>query len=247
MQKIPTLLLFLALSAPAATAQQIYTDWMWKDWEVTTFGGGSFGQTFDFPTFTTFNAGIPAVTRDVGLHYGSGYLVGANCRENLGDYWAADLQYTFANAPLEFTNLSPTIPSLGLGHKIHTFTYNGVFQAFSYRHKFRPYARAGAGASLFFLDDGSSKHDAETLLGVDLRDSWKFNVSYGGGFKFLFNGDVGVAFDARDTVSGVPSYGLPKTAQVVNGVFVPGLNRDGVVHNFQLSFGLIFRWNDWVY
>src|SRR5262245_4488927 len=169
MRKLPVLLLFLLFSAPTAMAQQIYTDWMWKDWEVTTFGRGSFGKTFDFRTFLTSTAGVPIATRDVGLHFASGYQVGVNCRENLGDYWAADLQYTFANAPLEFTNLTPTVPSLGMGHSIHTFTYNGMFQAFSYHHRFRPYARAGAGASLFFLND---KSDAEAVLGraVDLRD-----------------------------------------------------------------------------
>lgn len=80
---------------------------------------------------------------------------------------------------------------------------------------------------------------------MPLRDGWKFAVSYGGGFKYLFDQEVGMTFDVRDTVSGVPSYGLPRTAQVVNRVFVPGLDRDGLYHNFQVSLGLTFRWNEW--
>jgi hypothetical protein len=241
MQRLLTLLLLLILSTPAAMAQGVYTDWWFYEWEVTPFAGGSFGKTFDFPTFTD---GIPTPTHTVGVRYGSGYQVGVNCRQNLGDYWAADLQYTFANAPMEFTNLTPSVPNLRLGQSIHTFTYNGTYQALSYRHRFHPYARAGAGATLFFLN-GSSKSGAEALLGVPLRDSWKFAVSYGGGFKFLFDEEVGMTFDVRDTVSGVPSYGLPRTAQVVNGVFIPGLDRDGFLHNFQVNLGLTFRWNDW--
>jgi hypothetical protein len=241
MRKLPMLLLLLLTSTPAMAQGVYYSDWWFYEWEVTGFAGGSFGRSFEFPTFTD---GIPTPTHNVGVHYGSGYQVGVNCRQNLGDYWAADLQYTFANAPMEFTNLTPNVPVLGLGQSIHTFTYNGTYQAFSYRHRFHPYARAGAGATLFFLN-GDSKHDAEAALGVPLRDSWKFAVSYGGGFKFLFDQEVGMTFDVRDTVSGVPSYGLPRTAQVVNGVFVPGLDRDGFYHNFQVSLGLTFRWNEW--
>jgi len=242
MNRLPTLLLLLMISTPA-TAQVIYTDWLWHEWEVTPFGGASFlGHSRNFVTPTI---GVPGGIRTVGMRYGSGYMVGVNCRQNLGDYWAADLQYTFANQPLEFTNISPDLPTLGLSHTISNFSYNGTYHFQSYSHRFLPYVRAGGGASLFFLEGGSERR-AEAALGVRLRDSWTPTFSYGGGFQYLFDDLVGVTFDARDTISSVPSYGLPKSAAVVNGVFFPGIARDGVLHNFQVNFGLTIRWDDWV-
>jgi hypothetical protein len=52
-------------------------------------------------------------------------------------------------------------------------------------------------------------------------------------------------FDVKDYLSGVPSYGLPHSAQVVNGVFQPGFASQGVLQNLTLNVGIVYRWNDW--
>jgi opacity protein-like surface antigen len=177
------------------------------------------------------------------MKYASGYQVGARFTENLSDYWTANLDYSFANQPLTFTNLTPDIPSLSLSHSIHDFSYGVTYQALSYRSRFRPYGKLGAGAALFYIH-GSSKDEASEL-GVRLRDSWKFAVAAGGGFKYLIDEEVALTFDVRDYISGIPSYGLPSTARIVDGQFQPGFARSGFLNNWQINLGITFLWDDW--
>src|SRR5689334_8933774 len=77
-------------------------------------GGASLvGGDFHFPT--AVSGSEQGAYRTVGVHYASGYQIGARVAETLGDFWAADLEYSFANQPFRFTNLSPNIQSLSLG------------------------------------------------------------------------------------------------------------------------------------
>src|SRR5689334_15346945 len=109
-------------------------------YEGGVFGGGSFvGEGFQFPT-AVFGS-EQGTSRTVGVHYASGYQIGARVAENLGDFWAADLEYTFANQPLRFTNLSPNIQSLSLGHSIHRLSYNVSYLVPVGLNRFRPYGK----------------------------------------------------------------------------------------------------------
>jgi opacity protein-like surface antigen len=197
-------------------------------------------DTFQFPT-VVFDA--QETSRTVGVHYGQGYQVGMRLTENFSDFWSADLEYNFANQPLHFTNLSPTIQDLALTHSIHHISYSISYIPLSRRSRFRPYAQIGAGGTLFFID-GDSK-DKAARFGLDLQDTWKFTVDWGGGLKYLVNDQVALAFDAKDQMTGLPSYGLPRYAQVVNGQYQPGFGRSGLLHNVQFNFGVVFQWDEW--
>src|SRR5262249_34552614 len=102
--------------------------------------------------------------------------------------------------------------------------------------------KLGAGATLFFIHE-RSKEDA-LAQGLTLRDSWKFTVNGGGGFKYLVEEHTVLLFDAEDFVSALPSYGLPFSGQFVDGQYVPGLANTGHIHNLQFSFGVAHRWED---
>jgi hypothetical protein len=115
--------------------------------------------------------------------------------------------------------------------------------ALPYSRRFRPYGKIGAGASLFFIH--SSSKDEAAQLGVQLRDSWKFTFSWGGGAKYLIADQLALTFDLKDLISGIPGYGLPLSASVVNGVYQPGLSRSGLLNNWQVNFGVSFMWNEW--
>ena len=210
------------------------------DWEGIPSGGGSFVQNFRIPTSVIGGAAAP---RTVGMNFKGGYLVGIRLKQNLDEYWSADLDYTFANAPLEFTNLTPSIQSLTLSHSVQTLTYNVSYQFLEYWKRFRPYVRVGSGATLFYIK--SSSKDQAAQLGVPLRDSWKFTFDWGGGFKYQLGPQVAVTFDMRDLVSGIPGYGLPLSASIVNGQYQPGLSRSGLLHQGQINLGVSFQWNDW--
>ena len=211
-------------------------------WEVSAFGGGSFLGNFQFPT-PVFGKGQDG-SQTVGLDYATGYQVGVRLTENLNKFWAADLEYSFANQPLTFTNLSPNIQSLSLGQSVHHFSYNLAYVALPYVRRFRPYAKIGTGASLFHIHNDSKQEALERGLGF--RDSWKFLVNWGGGFNYLVHDPVSVTFDVKDNMTGVPSYGLPSKARIVDGHFLPGLSRSGLMNNWQINFGVTVQFYDWL-
>src|SRR6266850_2318075 len=226
MFRLSITLVFTFACAPLIFAQEDH------QYEGGGFVGGSLlAGGFQFPT--AVSGSEPGTSRTVGVHYASGYHIGARIGENLGDFWAADLEYSFANQPLRFTNLSPNIQSLSLGHSIHHFSYSVSYLAPVGLDRFRPYGKIGFGGTLFDIH-GTSKDEA-LGLGVKLRDSWKFTLNWGGGFKYLVDDQTVLTFDVKDFVSGIPSYGLPFSAQLVNGQYQPGLSRTGRLHNVQLN------------
>jgi opacity protein-like surface antigen len=211
-----------------------------REWEVSGFAGGSFLGDSEFLTLVFGTDQETA--RTVGLHYGSGYQFGVRVRNYLSNYWAADLEYSFANQPLTFTNLSPDLPSLSVSESVQHLSYNVSYIPLKPTSRFRPYASAGAGAALFFIPSGS-KNEA-LAQGVRLRDSWKFAFNWGGGLRYLLADRWALAFDVKDQITGVPSYGLSHSAAVIQGRFRPGIARSGFLNNWQLNLGIAFQWDD---
>jgi opacity protein-like surface antigen len=237
---VKVIVLFVTLVCSVnAVAQTTYPP-QYRKWEVTGFGGGSFLGDFQFAT--PVSGSEEETSRTVGMHYARGYQTGLRIVENVEDFWSVDLEYSYANQPLRFTNISPGVESLSLSHSVHHFTYNVSFLPMSPRKRLRPYAKVGAGPTLFYIP-GRSRDDARAK-GVSLRDSWELAFNWGGGVKYLVYDQVAIGFDLRDQISGVPSYGLPRSAQVIDGAFVPGISRNGFVHNWQLNFGVTFQWDN---
>ena len=176
------------------------------------------------------------------MSYDSGYLVGVRINQNLGDYWAADLEYSFSNQHLTFTNLSPNIQTLKLNQYLHNFTYDVSYLALPRTQRFRPFADAGVGGGFFYLP-GRVRKDAREL-DLSLRNSWEFVFSWGGGFKYLVTDEVAVGFDVKDRISRIPSYGLPSEARIVNGRFQPGFAPHGTMNNWQFNLGVTFQWDE---
>src|SRR5204863_3954131 len=102
--------------------------------------------------------------------------------------------------------------SLSLSHSVHHVSYNVSFLPMTPMMRFRPYAKVGAGPTVFHIPS-HSKNDA-LALGSSLRDSWKIAFNLGGGVKYLVYDQLALGFDVRDQISGVPSYGLSRSAQI---------------------------------
>lgn len=213
----------------------------YRQWEVTGFAGGSFmAGPSESSTLVSDNGQVSS--RTVGTRYASGHQIGVRVGENLGDYWTANLEYSLANQPLTFTNLSPSIPSLWLDVSIHRFSFGFSYSPVSRSSKrFRPYAQIGTGAGLFFIHSYSK--DAALTHGLTLQDTWKFLVNWGGGAKYLVHNQVVLTLDVKDHITGLPDYGLPQSARVVNGQFQPGVARRGTLNNWQLNFGIAYQWD----
>jgi hypothetical protein len=176
------------------------------------------------------------------MQYDTGYIVGLRVNENFNDYWAAELEYDFADQTLRFSNLSPDLDELALNHYLHNLTYSISFLPMPPTRRFRPYTNAGIGAALFYLP-GRVKKDA-LELGIPLRDSWELVFSWGGGFKYLIMDQFGFTFDFKDRLSRTPSYGLPDAARIVDGRYQPGVSVRGTLQNWQIGFGLTYQWDE---
>src|SRR5262249_15975267 len=141
----------------------------------------SFAGKFDFKT--PVNGSPTEMSRTVGMRYVPGYQVGARVHQNLNPYWGVGLEYSFSDQEVRFTNLSPDIPTLPLGHYIHNLSYNVSYLPRTPQKAFRPYVDAGTGFSLFYFPARSSKKARD--FGLNLRDSWQMVLNLGGGFKYL--------------------------------------------------------------
>ncbi len=179
-------------------------------------------------------------TRTVGLDYASGYLIGVRVTENLGERFGAELEYSFANQPLAFQNLLPSLPRVDLDHREHSFDYNILLYALPPSSKIRPYAVAGIGAC-FYQIEGSSK-DLALSEGLSLRDRWKLAGTWGGGLKYFVTDKWGVRLDIRDQITGVPDYGLPHSSASFQGVPGVAFKPDGVLQTWQFSGGFLVVW-----
>ncbi len=208
------LVLFSGLIAKPAAAQRFME--RHRRYEVSAVGGLSF-----------LNSGtlIPSqtATGDVALHYGTGYLVGGRVSENRFRHLGATFSYTFANAPIAFTNLPGPTPSFGSGHSIHHFAYDLVYYPLDPYNRLRPYAFAGPGLSLFTMS-------ANSFNGAKFSSPWKAGFDGGGGVTDLIRDRIAAGLELRDVVTGVPSYGLPANAH-------------GKLHNGMFSVGFIYQWD----
>jgi opacity protein-like surface antigen len=224
--------LFFILAAGQAAAQ-VWVPPAENKWEISLFGGGSFrgSDTYDTPV----QGGL---SRAVGLDFADGYLVGARVTENLGERFAAELDYTLSNHPLQFSNLRPDLPTLNVNHRVHNLTYNVLVYSRDRDARIRPYGAFGPGVSLFDVyGDGERQALAQ---GLNLQDSWKFSFSFGGGAKARMSRNWGVRVDIRDQMTGVPGYGLPRTAAAGPEA---GFRPDGLLHNWQLSLGFMYTFS----
>ncbi|MBP1622740.1 MAG: hypothetical protein H6Q07_760 [Acidobacteria bacterium] len=208
------------------------------EWEVSIFGSGSFMGDGIYQT--PVEPSDESSSRSVGLSYGSGAQVGVRITNNLSRHWGTTFEYGVSNQPITFTNLSDSIPSLGLGQAIHRFAYEAVYYPRDRYYGLRPYVFAGPGVSLFHIK-GSSK-DSAMSQGIRLSDPWKFTMNWGGGAKYLLQKRIATSVQFSDAISGVPGYGLPEAGKVVSGVYVPGFRPEGTLHNWLISVGVIFEW-----
>ena len=224
------LIMIAALSCVPAMGQATYGR---KDkWEFSVFAGSSHRGQDVFPT--PFEGGG---TRNVTLRFATGYLAGVRISQNLGEYLGAELDYSLANQPVEFRNLTPTVQVVNLDHRVHNVTYTVLFYGLKRNSRLRPYAAVGPGISLY-EPFGDSEKDA-VALGLNLTNRWKFAGIFGGGVKFRTTEQTGFRFDVRDHITGVPDFGLPHAGSLQT----PGFRPDGQLHNWQLSVGFFYSFS----
>lgn len=227
------MVLFFALSLPGVSAQGVpsQTD---NKWEVSGFFG--FGGAGDDVFVTPVEEGT---TQEVRLDLEQSYVLGLRITENFGQYLGVELEYSFTNQPLLFQDLSPTLPFLALDHKVHKLAYSVLFYGMRRQNRIRPFGSIGFGTSFFQVSNNSQ--DDALRQGVDLKNRWKLAFSFGAGVKLRLAPGWGVRADFRDQVTGVPDFGFPSQAPLLEGGGTgPGFRADGVLHNWQTTVGFIY-------
>jgi len=236
---LPLLIILIACFAASAPSQTAFPPTN-RDWEIALFGGRSSLGEKQYAT-PVLGQGQEA-PRAVRVRYAGGAQLGFRIAENRWDHWGAQFEYSLSNQPLSIGNLSPDTPSIGLSHRIHRCMYDVLYYPFERSSRFRPFAFAGAGVSLFHIGD-SSRTDAGAQ-GIKLQDSWKLTFGWGGGLKYLIQDQIAVSFQIGDHVTDQPAYGLPSSARVTGNQFIPGLQPDGYRHNWLLSLGFVYQWGE---
>jgi opacity protein-like surface antigen len=212
-----------------------------RRWEFSAFGGTSIIKDQVFTTPVTGSEQQSSV--QVGAQYGTSWSLGARLSESMGDYWGAEFEYSYSNQPLRFTNLTPSVPALSVNQSVNTFAYNFTFFFTDPYKRLRPYAIAGIGTSLF-SPYGSSKSQA-AAAGVNLGNSWTFVFDWGGGVKYLFHDHWAARVDFRSHLGTMPDYGLPSSAGIVQGQYVPGMAASGTLQNWTINGGIAYQWDSW--
>jgi opacity protein-like surface antigen len=239
-----SLILVLLLGCSASALAQTATPSSvprYREWEGSGFAGYAFPQDFRFRTIVSGND--QQSTGIVGMHFESGYRVGGQVTQYLGNFLSAQLEYSFSDQPLHLTNLKPEIPHLYLGHNLHSLTYSVSYLPRPPEKRLRPFVSAGTGPLLFHITR-DSKQEVEKL-NLDLRDSWELVLNLGGGIKYLVADQFAFTVDVKSRLSRLPTYGLPRSSQLVDGQYQPGLSVRGLLNSWQINFGLAHQWDEW--
>ena len=225
--------LLLSLSFGRISAQ-IPTAPKGDKWEFSVFFGLS--QLGDHGFLTPIEGGD---SKTVNLSYDPGYALGFRVTENLGRKIGAELEYSYAENSLSFSNLSDLVPTLNVNQRIHKIVYSILAYPLGRKGKFQPFGSFGGGTSFFqIVDDSVAEQNA-----ILFKDRWKLAVSFGGGVKIPLSGPWGFRVDIRDQITSVPDFGLPAVSPVFQGNSGAGLQPDGLFHNWQIDAGFIYRFS----
>ena len=227
---------FFSLVPKSSHAQGVFTveD---SEWEAFAFLGGSFPGSSEHSTPVE---GL-SESRLVGLEYDAGLQIGGGIMNNRWSKVSAALEYSFSIQSATVTNLSDSLPSLPFNHSIHRIAYNILYFPLGRKRyvRLQPYVFGGPGLSLFYVH--RSVKDAAEVLGLHLKDPWKFTMSLGGGTRYFLGSTIAAFFQFSDNISGVPGYGLPITGRVIYGQYIPGFRPNGFLHNWETRCGIMFQ------
>ncbi len=201
-------------------------------WEFSVFAGSS--HRGEHVCATPFEG---VGSRNVTLRFAPGYMAGVRISENLGEYFGAELDYSLANQPVEFRNLSPTLQVVNLDHRVHSVAYTVLVYGLKRNSRVRPYGAVGPGISLY--ETFGDSEDNAVALGLSLTNRWKVAGIFGGGVKIRTTQRTGFRFDVRDHITGIPDLGLPHAGTLQ----APGFRPDGQVHNWQFSAGFFYSFS----
>jgi opacity protein-like surface antigen len=159
---------------------------------------------------------------------------------DLTSHWTVEADYGFGRSNFRVNELSGTPQQRDFGVRVNDISFNLIRFFTSSDSRFRPYLGAGLGWLRYSPTD-AAKASAQTNAFIDepaaIQASNKFSFPVGGGVELRLNRWLGTRIDVRDHINGIPRFGVPQTSSGTGGDFFPV---DGIVHNLDLSGGVVF-------
>ena len=230
MMKVCSATLLLLLSAFPALAQLRYSNP-----RITVFGAGSFqgGQRL----FVVNSSGTTETDYASGVR--GGFRFGVDLPDRLG----AEATYAFSSNDLKVRDPVPPGPGgprRNFTIHQHQFMVNGFYNFTPRDNEWRPFVTVGLGLVRFSPTKDAVNRAAVNFLDGPTRISpnTKLAMNFGAGVEKTVSDRVGVRFDMRDNIAGMPTYGLPQSPLNPGGAFYPV---KGVIHDLEIGFGLVFH------
>src|SRR5262249_10946043 len=105
--------------------------------------------------------------------------------------------------------------------------------------KWRPFGTFGIGVYRFSpTQEGKGVAAGNFITGpTRISSNTKLGLNFGGGVEGQLDEHIGLRFDLRDHLTGIPRFGLPETPLNPGGAFYPV---SGLLNNVELGIGLVF-------
>jgi opacity protein-like surface antigen len=119
---------------------------------------------------------------------------------------------------------------------------NGLYNFLPRDAQWRPFATFGIGLSRFSPTADARNRALQDFLSGPTRisSSTEFGFNFGGGVEKAVTERIGIRFDLRDNVTGMPRFGLPEAPLNPGGAFYPV---KGVIHDFEVAAGVVFHFD----
>jgi outer membrane protein W len=198
---------------------------------ITVFAAGSFVAGSREFLMNSNNA--------VRTEYADGAKLGFRVGVNLKPNWVGEASYSYGSNSLRAINLNPTRTEREFETRVHHFLLNGSYYFVDGDEKWRPFGTFGIGFYRFSPTQEGKGVAADNFITVPTRISsnTKLGVNFGGGVEGQLDEHIGLRFDLRDHLTGIPRFGLPETPLNPGGAFYPV---SGLLNNVELGIGLVF-------
>ena len=207
--------------------------------ELNVFGAGS------FYTENQYLIGYPQSTAPIPgeLKFNPHARFGARLGVFTRGHWGQEFYYSFEPNQVDISTSGPSPTVADLKVQVHQYGINALFYPVETEARtLHFFLSAGIGGTAYLLTPGAISFARDPAQGnmPDIGNSNELAFNFGFGFKTRSTGWLGLRFDVRDFVGRTPSFGLARHSTNPTATVLPAT---GVVHNPELSLGLVFYFN----
>src|SRR5438093_9426095 len=232
MVRICLAVLALLLSANLATAQ-------YANPRVGVFVAGSFINGDRNFTLASGPSG------PFQSEFKKGGKVGFRFGVDLTEHWAGEASYSFGandfriNETINFLAPNERVRQRQYDLYLHQFIVNASYYFVPPGRQARPFVTFGLDMTRFSPTESARQAALTNFFNTPTRigSDTTLGMNFGGGFEAPASENIGLRFDLRDHIIGIPRFGLPEQPLNPGGAYYPVT---GMVHNWEIGVGAVF-------